>query len=227
MRRTISLLAILCFCSIAFHAKSQEVKINNNFVVEADGTVRMDADATTWNDLMIFPDATTRTGSNPPLYSKFLDNGSSSQGVFLNMFSASSEQELYFTVQIPHSYKIGTTLYPHVHWTTVSGTPSGSNVVWGLEYTVMQIGGNFPASTIIYASNVIPEIGTPSGTKQHLINEFAPMSASGIGISTILVCRLFRATGNSSDTFGNEVGLLGFDIHFQSDTFGSRTEFSK
>lgn len=227
MKRTISFLAILCFCGIAFHANSQEVKINNNLVIEADGTVRMDADATTWNDLMIFPDATTRTGSNPPTYSRFLDNGSSSQGVFLNMFSASEEQELYFTMQIPHSYKAGTTLNPHVHWTTVSGTPSGTNVVWGLEYTIVSIGGHFSNTSIIYATSVISAIGTPSGTKQHLINDFPPISGTGIGISTVLVCRLFRATGNSGDTFGNEVGLLGFDVHYQSDTFGSRTEYSK
>jgi hypothetical protein len=204
----------------------------DNTTIEADGTMKFNGNATVWNDLNVYPDATSRGSSNPPTWgggssTYFKNDGASSQGVFLWMFSSSTEQELYFTIQIPHPYKVGTTLYPHVHWTTKTGTPSGTNVVWGFEYTVVAIGGVFGNTTTITGNTVIASIGTPSGTGQHLITSLGTISGTGIGISTILVCRVFRKTADANDTFGNEVGFLGFDIHYEADTSGSRQEFIK
>jgi hypothetical protein len=203
----------------------------NNTTFESDGTMVFNGEATVFDDIMVYPDATTRGGSNQPVWggsgaNYFKNNGSGSQGVFLWMFDKETEEELYFCTQIPHSYKIGTPLYPHVHWTTRSGTPSGTNVVWGLEYTVVAIGGSFGNTTILTANSLIPGI-TPSGTGQHLITPLGTIPSTGLGISTILVCRVFRAAANGSDTFDNETGLLGIDFHFQKDTEGSRSEYSK
>jgi hypothetical protein len=229
--KTKTIFLLLMF--IATILKAQEVKVNNNFVVESDGTMRLDGAATVFDDVMIYPDATSRGGSNPPTWggagaNAFKRNaGSTSQGVFLWMFSASSEQEVYFTIQIPHGYKVGSDIFPHVHWTTATGTPSGTNVVWGLEYTASAIGGNFPVTNTLTSNSIIPVIGSPSGTGQHLITSLGAISGTGLGISTVLVCRLFRATSNVSDTFANEVGLLGIDFHIEKDTEGSRSEFSK
>ena len=208
---------------------AQDVRINSNMVIEADGTFRLDNTATVWNDLMVFPDATTKGGSNPPEWgTAFMRNaGGTSMGVYLWMFAPNQEEELHFTVQIPHDYKEGTALYPHVHWTTATGTPSGSNVVWGLEYTLIAVGGSFPSTVTLTTNTLVPECGTPSGTAQHLISPFTPVSGTGLGISSILVCRLYREVGNASDTFPNAVGLLGFDLHYEQDTQGSRDQWTK
>lgn len=221
------LFSILLIAGSSYFVMGQDVKINTNLVVETDGTLRMDNSATVWDDLMVYPDATSRGGTKDPDYDIFINNGSGSQGVFIWWFSKDTEEELYFTVQIPHSYNEGTDLLPHVHWTTKTGTPSGTNVVWGLEYTVIAIGGTFPNTQIIYATDVISAIGTPSGTGQHLINGFPQISGTGLGISTILVCRVFRAVGQSGDTFGNDTGLLGLDFHYEQNTVGSRTPWTK
>ncbi len=208
---------------------AQDVKINTNMVIEADGTMRLDNTATVWNDLMVFPDATTKGGSNPPEWGTALmkNAGGTSKGVYLWMFASNQEEELHFTIQLPHDYKVGTDIHPHVHWTTVAGIPSGTNVVWGLEYTLIAIGGSFPNTVTILANSLIPECNPPAGTGQHLISPFSPVSGAGLGISSILVCRLFRATGDVSDTFPNAVGLLGFDIHYEQDTQGSRDQWTK
>lgn len=225
-----ALVIITMMLGVMSHSMTaQDVKINNNMVIEADGTFRLDNSATVWNDLMVFPDATTKGGSNPPEWgTAFMRNaGGTSMGVYLWMFAPNQEEELHFTVQIPHDYKEGTALYPHVHWTTATGTPSGSNVVWGLEYTLIAVGGSFPNTTIITTNTLVSECGTPSGTAQHLISGFSSVSGAGIGISSVLVCRLFRATGDAADTFPNDVGLLGFDIHYEQDTQGSRNQWTK
>lgn len=199
----------------------------NNTTVEADGTLKYSGSASVWDDIVVFPDATSRGISNAPTWVSFKNDGAGSHGVYLFMFSPSTEQELFFTLQIPHGYKVGSTLYPHVHWTTSTGTPSGTNVVWGLEYTITNIGGSYGNTNIITSNTVIPSIGTPSGTGQHLITPLGTISGSGLGISAIFVCRLFRAANNGSDTFGNDVGLLGIDVHYEKDTEGSRLEFIK
>jgi hypothetical protein len=226
MKRTITFIIMLCIIGMAGVAKAQEVKINNNLAVEADGTVRMDGTATVWDDMMVFPDATGQSSSTAPVYGLFKNN-SGSQGVWLWWFSEATEQEVYFTLQIPHSYKEGSTLYPHVHWTTKDATPTGSNVVWAVEYTVIAIGGIFPSTSTITGNTVISGIGTPTGTGQHLINSLGTITGTGLGISTIICGRLYRKVSDANDTFNKPVGLLGFDIHFEKDTEGSRNEFTK
>ncbi|HRZ96759.1 MAG TPA: hypothetical protein P5084_04325 [Paludibacter sp.] len=223
---TLFFIAVCAFWGV----QAQSVKINNNLTIESDGTIVTDGAATTWDDLMVYPDATTRSGSNPPTWSgKFAGNGTS-QGVYLWIFDKSQEQEVYFTIQIPHSYKLGTTLKPHVHWTTLAITPS-NNVVWGLEYTIMKIGGTFSSTSTILTSNTIISTITPTGTKQHLITSLGDIvsgtAPNDIDISTVLVCRLFRKAADGLDTFDDPAGLLGFDIHFEKNTDGSRNEYQK
>ncbi len=209
--------------------KIGDIANTNDAKIEADGTLMLEGDATAWTDLMVYPDAVSKNGNNPPVYKKFTDNGSgtSTQGVWLWMFESNKEEEVYFSAQMPHNYKVGSSLQPHVHWTTVTGTPSRLNVVWGLEYTVIQIGGSFPSTTLITGNQIIPEIATISGAKQHLLTSLGTISGTGIGISTILVCRLYRASTAAGDTFSNDVGLLGMDFHYEIDSIGSRTPFVK
>lgn len=228
MKKTIKLGFLFGLFTMTSILNAQEVKINDNLKVEADGTLVFENSATVYDDLMVYPDATSRGGSNPPVWGStaFKKNGSS-QGVFLWMFSASTEQELYFTVQLPHSYKVGSTLFPHVHWTTATGTPTTTNVTWGLEYSAIAIGGSFSTTSTLTSNTLISAVGTPTGTGQHLITSLGTISGTNLGISAVLVCRIYRATGDSNDTFGNEVGFLGFDIHYEKDTEGSRSEFVK
>lgn len=236
MKQTILILTILL---ITTFLSAQEVKINNNFVIEADGTIRMDNNATVWDDVMVYPDATSKGDSKIPTYTKFKDNGSGSQGVFFNMFSPNDEQELYFSVQLPHGYKVGSNIFPHVHWTTAvgtgvvpSGTPSGAtptktNVVWGLEYTVSAIGGTYSNTTILTNDTVISACTGILGPNRHLITSLGIISGTGLGISTVLVCRVFRKASDLNDSFADPAGLLGIDFHYEKDTEGSRTEFTK
>ena len=205
------------------------VKINENLVIEADGTIRMDNEATVWEDLNVFPDAVNvKQGDvNAPAYLLFKNDGASSVGVYLNCFANGKDQEVFFTVQLPHSYREGSDLHPHVHWTAIAGTPARSGVKWGLEYTIVSIGETFGNTTIITGSNIINNIATITGPGQHLINSLGIIDGSPGGnplkISSVIACRLFR----DDDTFTESVGLLGIDFHYESDTQGSRVEYIK
>ena len=173
-----------------------------------------------WDDLRVAASTGKAGVTKAPGFEKFRDNGSGSVGVFAYRFDASSEEEIFFEVQLPHSYKTGTNLRPHVHWCPV--TASTQVVLWGLEYTMAAIGDTLPTTNIIYAT------ATASGTPfKHQIAGFPEIVGSSLGISSMMSCRLFRAASAGPDTLGSDAVLLEWDLHHQIDAPGSQLEYQK
>ncbi|MEZ5069614.1 MAG: hypothetical protein R2751_01260 [Bacteroidales bacterium] len=185
---------------------------------EEDGTLFFEGEATVFNDLMI-PGLSTVRNLNPPSLSTFL-NGTLVYS-FADEGSNSNEEQVYFTVQVAHMWKEGSTLYPHVHFApATSGT---GTIRWGLEYTWANVNATFPATTTIYAE------ASASGTAhQHQVIGFSTdltPDANQDEISSMLVCRLFR--DSSVDTYTGDVLFLQFDIHMEMNSEGSREPWIK
>lgn len=176
---------------------------------------------TQWDDLRV-PISSTRVGTAaPPDFEMFRRNsGGTSEGVYAYAFDKTTEQELFFTVQIPHGYKLGTDLYPHVHYAIDNA--AGGTVIWGLEYTIANVNDAFPVTTTIYTTS-----DSPTVTYKHTIVSFtAPIDGSAIdSVSTMLLCRIFRDVSN--DTFNDDVFLLELDFHIQLDQIGSDGIYTK
>ena len=144
-----------------------------------------------------------------------------------------SQKEVFFTMQMPHAWA-GTAVSIHVHWIgNLDDTTAAP--IWGLEYTWANIGTVFGNSGIVYTDG---KNYTGAGDDadivafKHYISEFADITptASQDGISSILIGRLFRRSGDASDTYdvaGNKCGLLYIDAHYEVNTLGSRAEYSK
>jgi len=167
-------------------------------------------------------------GQRSLTWQKILDNGAGSQGILAYLFDASTEEELYFAVQVPHSWKFGTALHAHVHWAPSANGGAGEMVSWGLEYSVADIGSTFPDSTIAYGNTPVPDETLVAN--RHYLTEIAEISMSGIAsVSPMIMCRVFRdATGaGATDDYGNDVALLEIDFHFEIDSLGSRDEYTK
>lgn len=204
----------------------------NCTAVESDGTLEFRGTAMVWEDLRIEPVART-TGANAPTFEKYFDDsGGTSRGVYLYSFDdavGGSEKEVFFTMQMPHSWA-GTSISFHVHWVpSVADTTATPR--WGLEYCWVDIGGTYGDTTIVYATG-----NTASDTDltqyKHYITEFADLApgAGADGISSVLIGRLFRDSANAADTYDqatNKCGLLYIDAHYEVDTIGSRTEYVK
>ena len=198
---------------------------DHSTVLDSDGITLLD---TVWDDLRVNAYSTKLGGSKDPDFAKILDNGASSQGVFAYLFSATSEEEVYFAVQIPHNYKYGTDLKPHVHWSPVANGGAGENVSWGLEYSLQEIGATFPNTTIIYGDTSVPDETLVAD--RHYLTELTAIDGSAIdSVSAMLVCRLFRdATGaGGTDDYSSDVALLEFDLHYEIDSLGSAEEYTK
>jgi hypothetical protein len=168
-----------------------------------------------WEDVKVAVNTVRVPASAAPGWAAF-------QGGQILWFDASSDESVYFTVLIPHSYKEGSDIYPHAHWTPGSSTNTGA-VRWGLEYSWANVNTAFPAATTVYCTDA------GSGTaNDNQVAEFpAAISGTGKDIGSILVCRLFRDANDAADTFTADAGLLEFDFHIQVDAIGSDAETSK
>lgn len=196
--------------------------------IGADGNVTLEGGATVFEDLQVPVFSTSSGGSQPPSIAKVKDNGAASQGVFTYFFSASTEQELYFTVQLPHQWKEGSIIYPHVHWLTTSDCNS-NKVRWGLEYTWVNLAGNFGNTSIIYGEDPIAVNGAVTAYESAIteLGGGTGIDATGKTISSFLICRIFRDATATSDNYSGSAGLLGIDFHIQKDALGSNTLYAK
>jgi len=200
--------------------------------VQDDGTVRLEGDATSWEDLRIAAESTRAGGTKDPDFAVFKTDGSGSQGVFLLWFDKATEEELYFSVQLPHAWKQGSDLYPHVHWTPAANGGANECVRWGLEYTWANVSGTFGDTTIIYTDATDGSTATVQGDEsvvagKHYISAFDALDATDKTLSSMLVCRVFRDATDSTDDYNADAGLLEIDFHYQIDAFGSDTEYGK
>ena len=197
----------------------------NYATFEADGTLVLYGNATVWDDIMI-PGLSTRANTNAPNFDIFMNN------TYINYFvdaGSNSENQVFFTVQFPHSWA-GTTIHPHIHWSPETDPGTGGAVVrWGLEYTWVEYNpttpNTFPGTSIVH----IDAPCAAGSQKKHLIASFADIIPSELqnGISSMMVCRLFRNSSAGTDTYAGRAAFLQFDIHFEKNTEGSRSEFTK
>lgn len=205
----------------------------NNVTITENG-IRLNGAATIFDDLRVPVSATRAGGTKDPDFRVFKDNGSGSQGVFTQWFDKSVEEELYFSVQMPHAWRQGSNIFPHLHWTPKRNGASGNFVKWGLEYTWINVNGVFQNTTIIY-SGTTAETSTVSGDdtmiadKHHIsvLGDGNGIDATGKLLSSMLNCRIFRAATDVNDTYNYDAGLLEVDFHYEMDSFGSDDEFTK
>ncbi len=218
--KTKIILFLLIFTSV--FAAAQEVKINNNLVVEADGTIRYDSSATVWEDLRVTLDKGQTSASLG-----FLPGASAGPEIWY-FRNASGVDAMSFTVQLPHSWKVGTKIYPHIHWTP--NTSASGNVEWNLDYTW----ANFDAVTPQVFPTTTTSTVVATGPFTAGIHLITPLTTANVGIdatgkkvSSVLVCRIWRDSNHVSDTYNANAGGVSIDFHYEMDTFGSRSEYSK
>jgi len=171
-----------------------------------------------WDDLQ-FPAAAI----NPPGLGS--DPGyDTTNGGYL--FDANSTELLFFQAQMPHGWREGSSIRPHVHWQKT--TSAAGNVYWQLDYKKTPIGSVMDgAFTTLFNTSTVD--GTPDNdtANEHLITALGDIDMTGNELSDMLVMKLSRIGGNGADTYGADARLLEFDIHYEIDGFGSGREFIK
>jgi hypothetical protein len=198
----------------------------NNTYIESDGSLSYEGSATRFEDLRVPMSSTRRGAAEDPLYSVFRNDGTGSVGVYGSWFRTNQTEDLFFEVQMPHGWKEGSTIYPHIHWSPKTDT-GGNKVRWGFEFIWVNVGGTFANTTVVYAEDPIPPIGSSPTAYQHVISEFPSIDGTGQTLSSMLVCRVFRDGTHANDSYNNSALMLQFDFHYEIDADGSRQEYNK
>lgn len=167
-----------------------------------------------WDDLR-FPSQ----GLNPPGAAS--DPARNTNDGFLE-FSDSAVNTIAGLAQLPHSWKEGTYIYPHIH--AGPKTNAGGNAVWQLEYQWIATSGQFVSANI--STHIYIDVGTvPNINTIHNVPT-SGVSGSGMKISSLFWWKLSRMGDNTSDD-GPVIKFYEFDIHYEKETFGSDKIYTK
>ena len=121
---------------------------------------------------------------------------------------------VYLTAHVLHNPKVGSTCYPHVHWTT-NGVNTAS-VKWQIDYTFCKSHNqeSFPADTTITVEEAAYGAAWRSMTTEHPVGFVIPE------VDTIINIKLTRITNGGTDNTDTVFGLF-VDLHYESDGYGT------
>lgn len=124
----------------------------------------------------------------------------------------------YIIGQFPHERKNGSSIRPHIHWVQDQvGTP-----IFKMDYRWYKNGDPVPTVWTTLSTNG-PVFPYTSGSIMQ-ISAFPEIDGTLIdSVSSILDVRIYR----DDNVVTGDVLLKEFDIHYQIDQDGSRTEFTK
>ena len=192
---------------------------------ESDGTLAFHGNATVWDDMRVTPAGFDKVGIADPALVSYTPAGS----IATYLYEFQKDDIAYFTVQMPHNYKVGEDIYVHVHWTPGpnGNEENGNTVGWKVDYTWASINGTFGALTTADLSDACD--GTDH---KHQMTPDVQIAGDSKGISSMLLCNIKRTDTGTDDTWtGTASGalplLLEVDFHYPIDTVGSRDRSSK
>gem|GEM_PF-3504186 len=135
---------------------------------------------------------------------------------------------LIINYQLSHKWKLGSNLYPHIHWKQNSNaTPNfliqyrwqRNNQAWTSAWTNLKCN----VSVFTYTSGSINQIS----------NSAVITPPANSDLSDIIQFRVLRDNANNStvfsgsDTYSGDAEITSVDIHFEQDTLGSNSEYIK
>ena len=185
---------------------------NTYVTIDATNSLRMYGGSTTYDDLM-FPFNVGKSGSNDhPLF--VVD---SLYYAFTVDSVSPTADYMYFVIQLPHKWKEGSTIYPHIHYKHEVGVGTPTFL---MKYKWYDVTGTTQKGWKWY------RMGTTTGTtdKTHqLVKGTGGISGVGMTLSSILICKIYLESATGTPP----VNAYQFDIHYEIDSFGSKDEYTK
>jgi hypothetical protein len=180
------------------------------------GVLDLDGSARVYRDVQVQISQMKRGVGNPP--------GENIEDGFPTLdFDDTNEEEVFILVHSPHDHATGTDINLHVGFfvDAVDGAVE-RNVVWGIEYKVIEHGDDFDfgaGTAIAYMEHAIP---ITTGVKDLLACDNLIVPAAVLINEGILLVRLFRdadSTGGTDDHVG-DARLVYTHFHYLTDKLG-------
>jgi hypothetical protein len=186
-----------------------------------EGHQTMEGNATVWDDLLGDVTGVKVQGTGVEL------NVTESTLDYLD--SANTLDYGFFNFQLSHRWKLGSTIEPHVHFEqTNNAVPN-----WLIQYRWQRQGQPKTTDWTNYKVNSTAFTYT-SGTLNQISDGAGIVPPEDYNqVSDIVEMRLIRDTANTSglftgaDTYTGTASVTSMDVHFEIDSIGSDTEYSK
>lgn len=177
-----------------------------------DGTLTLAGTATAWDDLLIEMKESLKGALTKP------DWDATNFGLLFPQNDTS--EYIVFNVQMPHRWKEGSTIYPHVHFfQNQNVTPT-----FKIDYRWVNIGVAVPSFTTGYTMSTIVGAQTwTTGMLHRIVGNTSGISGSGKTMSSMLQIKLYR----QDNTYVGDCLVVSFDIYFEIDSLGSSSEYTK
>lgn len=140
-------------------------------------------------------------------------------GIYLYEFGPNDSLEVFSNFHIPHSYKLGTMVYPHIHFVTTS---NATGVVrWVFEYTIAKRYESGSGNTFGNTASIAVDFTIPlNSADKHFVCEAPDLGgipATNIDVDGMILMRIYREAAHVNDTFPDNVWGITADIHIEID----------
>jgi hypothetical protein len=170
----------------------------------------MNGNATVWDDISVDPMRVKQGATDKPLFV--------TDSVAFK-FIADSTEIIYGSVEMPHGWKIGSDLHPHVH---VLQTAANDTSWFALEYKWRDLGAATDDGWHYVILNS-RQLAYSSGNITQLTEGSTNVLGTGHTLSSVLIFKLKRL--NAYGITNSFVYNIGF--HYEIDAIGSRQELVK
>jgi hypothetical protein len=185
----------------------------NYTLFEADGTMQMFGTATVFEDLNYDPSSSGGPAVTVPDYVTI-------NNTIHREFTSANNQLCGSGNELPHSYKLSSTIYPHIHIFLKNGESAGATgVTFTFYWELRQSTGTTSGSVALSATSA--ELGTTAGANKFTIYDntgFAGAAEIGAQLSVTIA----RTAGNAGD-----VVVSTYGVHYEINSIGSHTLLTK
>ena len=195
----------------------------SDLVIDCGTEKTLELTETVWDDWQ--GQLSSNQKVNPSAH--IVDNNTEASVIFTT--NCDTGDYIYMSPQMQHSWKLGSDIHPHLHW--IQTTASQPN--WLIQYRWQRNGQTKTTAWTDYALDTSVFTWVTGALLQITEGATKITPPTGYGISDIVQFRIIRDVNNDSGAFvGAETNSVdtesvSFDYHFQIDTLGSRTEFTK
>lgn len=162
-----------------------------------------------WDDMRV-PLFLGKPGGTTPSWEVVTDN--------IYAWHFEDGEDFNISAQLPHSWREGTIIKPHIHWAATTGVTGNFDI--DFEYAW------FEYNKAITTGTLSTTITTPGSADLPQITSLGSISGEGKEISAVLLCyfsRVAATTGNYAD----KIYITDIDFHIQKDSPGSTGEYTK
>jgi hypothetical protein len=140
-------------------------------------------------------------------------------------FAGNLDNVIGGVAQLPHSWKAGTRIHPHLHLLFTTSNP-GTNTRWQFMYNRADRNEDFEHAAGTFTSMTAVTIPNPGNALRHVhLIDLGELDMTTYRESCIILWQVWRlAASDAADNDTNDCLLMEFDIHYEIDKPGSVDE---